>query len=203
MHPSCSLRAAIVQPGRNPRSRRAQPGSDPRHAGRPVRRGRADLSRAAAGAPERGGAADESRHGARDGRARARGARAARARPRAEARPRAGAVCSSARAIWRSGSPRKPSRRWSESWRRGRPTPSSRRMLAEAYAQSGRHVDAVTAAAQGRPSSRPKLPRGWFALGHAYNAVTQDAHGHVRRSPRRLALAPAARSPMRCWPMAG
>ena len=73
------------------RSRRAQPGRDPRDAGWPVRRGRADVSRSAAGAPERGGAADEPRHGARDGGARARGACAARARPRAQPRPRAGA----------------------------------------------------------------------------------------------------------------
>jgi tetratricopeptide (TPR) repeat protein len=49
-----------------------------------------------------------------------------------------------------------------------------RRMLAQAYAAVGRPVDAV---AQLRKITEvaPGLPAGWFALGHAYNAVTQDA----------------------------
>ena len=50
----------------------------------------------------------------------------------------------------------------------------SRRMLAQAYATSGRPTDA---AAELRTVTElaPGLPGGWYGLGHAYNAVTQDA----------------------------
>ena len=50
----------------------------------------------------------------------------------------------------------------------------SRRMLARAYAETGRPMEA---AAQLRAVTdlAPALPAGWYALGHAYNAVTQDA----------------------------
>ena len=50
----------------------------------------------------------------------------------------------------------------------------SRRMLADAYALSGRPVNAV-AELRKVTELAPKVPGGWFALGHAYNAVTQDA----------------------------
>ena len=65
-------------------------------------------------------------------------------------------------------------------------------MLAEAYAASGRPTDAVTELRKVTELA-PRLPGGWYALGHAYNAVTQDALAHVRRSTGRLALAAAAR----------
>jgi predicted Zn-dependent protease len=50
----------------------------------------------------------------------------------------------------------------------------SRRMLAEAYASAGRHTEAVTELRQVAELA-PRLPRGWYALGHAYNAITQNA----------------------------
>jgi predicted Zn-dependent protease len=50
----------------------------------------------------------------------------------------------------------------------------SRRMLAQAYAATGRPNDAV-AELRAVTAVAPKLPAGWYALGHAYNAVTQDA----------------------------
>ena len=51
-----------------------------------------------------------------------------------------------------------------------------RRMLAQAYAESRRPADA---AAQLRKVTElaPKLPAGWYALGHAYNEVAQQALG--------------------------
>jgi predicted Zn-dependent protease len=50
----------------------------------------------------------------------------------------------------------------------------SRRLLARAFVESGRVVDAV---AQLRTVTdlAPGVPAGWYGLGHAYNAVTQDA----------------------------
>ena len=50
----------------------------------------------------------------------------------------------------------------------------SRRMLARAYAETGRPMEAAT---QLRTVTdlAPALPAGWYALGHAYNGVTQDA----------------------------
>jgi tetratricopeptide (TPR) repeat protein len=52
--------------------------------------------------------------------------------------------------------------------------PEPPRLLASAYAAMGRHVDA---AAQLRRATElaPKLPGTWFALGHAYNEVAQQA----------------------------
>jgi tetratricopeptide (TPR) repeat protein len=50
----------------------------------------------------------------------------------------------------------------------------SRRMLAEAYASSGRPADAVVELRKVTEIA-PRLPGGWYALGHAYNAVTQTA----------------------------
>jgi tetratricopeptide (TPR) repeat protein len=50
----------------------------------------------------------------------------------------------------------------------------SRRMLAQAYAEAGRPNDAVVEL-RAVTGIAPRLPAGWYALGHAYNAVTQDA----------------------------
>lgn len=50
----------------------------------------------------------------------------------------------------------------------------SRRMLAQAYAETGRRNDAV-AALRTVTEIAPGLPAGWYALGHAYSALTQDA----------------------------
>jgi predicted Zn-dependent protease len=51
-----------------------------------------------------------------------------------------------------------------------------RRQLAQAYAAAGRQKDAVN---ELRTITRlaPKLPAAWFTLGHAYNAMAQDAMG--------------------------
>ena len=50
----------------------------------------------------------------------------------------------------------------------------SRRMLAQAYAAVGRHGDAV-ATLRGLTEVAPRLPAGWYALGHAYNALAQES----------------------------
>jgi tetratricopeptide (TPR) repeat protein len=50
----------------------------------------------------------------------------------------------------------------------------SHRMLAEAYGMSGRPTDAVTQLRKVTELA-PGVHRGWYALGHAYNAVTQAA----------------------------
>ena len=50
----------------------------------------------------------------------------------------------------------------------------NRRMLASAFAAVGRHTDAVTHFRRVTELA-PKLPAAWYALGHAYNAVAQDA----------------------------
>ena len=50
----------------------------------------------------------------------------------------------------------------------------SRRMLARAYAETGRLTEAV-AQLRAVTDLAPKLPAGWYALGHAYNSMTQDA----------------------------
>ena len=50
----------------------------------------------------------------------------------------------------------------------------NRRMLAEAYAASGRAADAL-AELRRITEIAPRDPAGWFALGHAYNGVAQDA----------------------------
>ena len=50
----------------------------------------------------------------------------------------------------------------------------SRRILAEEYSASGRFTDAV---AQLRRVTElaPELASAWYALGHAYNAIKQEA----------------------------
>jgi predicted Zn-dependent protease len=58
----------------------------------------------------------------------------------------------------------------------------SRRMLADAYATSGRSTDAVTEFRKVTELA-PRLPGGWYALGHAYNAVTQAAIGRFDEEP--------------------
>ena len=70
-----------------------------------------------------------------------------------------------------------------------------RRLLASAYAAVNRAADAV---AQLRRATElaPKLPAAWFALGHAYNEVAQQAIGAFAEQPgdspwRRLLLADA------------
>jgi predicted Zn-dependent protease len=77
-----------------------------------------------------------------------------------------------------------------------RPTEiEQRRMLAQAYAAVGRSVDAVGQLRRVTEAA-PRLPAGWYALGHAYNALTQDAmatfDGEAQDSPwRQLLLADA------------
>jgi tetratricopeptide (TPR) repeat protein len=57
----------------------------------------------------------------------------------------------------------------------GRPSDvESRRLLAQAYADTGRPTDAVVQL-RAVTDIAPKAPGGWYALGHAYNAVTQEA----------------------------
>jgi predicted Zn-dependent protease len=70
-----------------------------------------------------------------------------------------------------------------------------RRMLAQAYSASGRVVDAVTQLRKVTELA-PKFAAGWYALGHAYNAVTQEAMGTFGEAPgdepwRQLLLADA------------
>jgi predicted Zn-dependent protease len=50
----------------------------------------------------------------------------------------------------------------------------SRQMLAQAYTQTGHVAESVTEL-RAVTEIAPRLPAGWYALGHAYNAVTQDA----------------------------
>ncbi len=57
-----------------------------------------------------------------------------------------------------------------------------RRMLAQAYVAAGRPADALTHLRR-ITEIAPKLPAGWYALGHAYNAVTQDAMGTFEAEP--------------------
>lgn len=58
----------------------------------------------------------------------------------------------------------------------------SRRMLAQAYSGVGRTADAVT---QLRKITElaPVLPAAWHALGHAYNALAQEAMGTFDNQP--------------------
>ena len=78
----------------------------------------------------------------------------------------------------------------------GRPTEiEPRRMLAQAYSAVGRPVDAVTELRK-ITEVAPRLPAAWYALGHGYNALTQDAmatfDAEAEDSPwRRLLLADA------------
>jgi predicted Zn-dependent protease len=57
-----------------------------------------------------------------------------------------------------------------------------RRMLAQAFAASGRPAQAVTELRKVTELG-PKLPGGWYALGHAYNSLTQDAMGTFDDGP--------------------
>ncbi|CAN5822036.1 hypothetical protein BH24ACI5_BH24ACI5_21500 [soil metagenome] len=57
-----------------------------------------------------------------------------------------------------------------------------RRMLAQAYVVAGRPVDAVTHLRR-VTALAPSLPSGWYALGHAYNAVAQDAMSTFETEP--------------------
>jgi predicted Zn-dependent protease len=73
-----------------------------------------------------------------------------------------------------------------------------RRMLAQAYAAAGRRSDAVTQLRKVTELA-PKLPTAWYALGHAYNALTQEAMATFDRDPqdspwRQLLLADALMS---------
>jgi predicted Zn-dependent protease len=70
-----------------------------------------------------------------------------------------------------------------------------RRALASAYAGVGRSVDALTQLRR-ITELAPDLPEGWYAAGHAYNAVAQDAIGTFGDQPadapwKRLLLADA------------
>ena len=70
-----------------------------------------------------------------------------------------------------------------------------RRLLAQAYSAVGRSVDAVTQL-RSITEVAPRLPAAWYALGHAYNALTQEAmatfDAEAEDSPwRRLLLADA------------
>lgn len=58
----------------------------------------------------------------------------------------------------------------------------TRRMLAQAYAESGRRADAVTELRRVTEVA-PQLPGGWYALGQAYNAITQEAIGAFDTQP--------------------
>lgn len=65
----------------------------------------------------------------------------------------------------------------------GRPRDvESRRMLAQAYVAAGRPADAV-AHLRRITEIAPRLPGGWYALGHAYNALAQDALGTFEAEP--------------------
>jgi tetratricopeptide (TPR) repeat protein len=71
----------------------------------------------------------------------------------------------------------------------------NRRQLAEAYAAAERPVDALTELRK-ITQIAPKEPAGWYALGHGYNAVAQDAMATFNDSPgdrpwRQLLLADA------------
>ena len=55
-------------------------------------------------------------------------------------------------------------------------------MLAQAYIGAGRPADALTHLRR-ITEIAPRLPAGWYALGHAYNAVTQDAMSTFEAEP--------------------
>jgi predicted Zn-dependent protease len=58
----------------------------------------------------------------------------------------------------------------------------NRRMLAQAYAETGRPTEAA-AELRRVTDIAPKLPGGWFALGHAYNAIAQEAISTFEKQP--------------------
>ena len=65
----------------------------------------------------------------------------------------------------------------------GRPSDvESRRLLAQAYADTGRPTEAVVEL-RAVTEIAPKVPAGWYALGHAYNAVTQEAMSTFESQP--------------------
>ena len=65
----------------------------------------------------------------------------------------------------------------------GRPSDvESRRLLAQAYAETGRPTEAVVEL-RAVTEIAPKVPAGWYALGHAYNAVTQEAMSTFESQP--------------------
>ena len=71
----------------------------------------------------------------------------------------------------------------------------NRRMLAEAYAAAERPADAL-AELRKITETAPRVPAGWYALGHGYNAVAQDAMATFNDKPedqpwRQLLLADA------------
>ena len=71
----------------------------------------------------------------------------------------------------------------------------SRRLLAQAYAGAGKPAQALTHLRR-ITEIAPKLPQGWYSLGHVYNAVTQDAMSTFDNEPadspwRRLLVADA------------
>jgi predicted Zn-dependent protease len=71
----------------------------------------------------------------------------------------------------------------------------NRRMLAEAYAAAGRPADAL-AELRKITEVAPRDPAAWFALGHAYNGLAQDAMASFNDNPgdrpwRQLLLADA------------
>ncbi len=57
-----------------------------------------------------------------------------------------------------------------------------RRMLAQAYVAAGRAAEALTHLRK-ITEIAPKLPGGWYALGHAYNALAQDALSTFETEP--------------------
>lgn len=62
----------------------------------------------------------------------------------------------------------------------------SRRVLSQAYARTGRTTDAV-AELRRITELAPKTPAAWYALGHGYNAVTQDAMATFNDRPQEAA----------------
>lgn len=58
----------------------------------------------------------------------------------------------------------------------------SRRMLAQAYADTG-HPEQAVAELRAVTITAPALPGGWYALGHAYNALTQAAMATFETEP--------------------
>lgn len=58
----------------------------------------------------------------------------------------------------------------------------NRRMLAQAYVAAGRATDALMHLRR-ITEIAPRLPGGWHALGHAYNAVAQDALSTFEAEP--------------------
>jgi predicted Zn-dependent protease len=62
---------------------------------------------------------------------------------------------------------------------------NARRVLAEAYAGTGKPLDALTELRK-ITELAPRDPSGWFALGHAYNGFAQDAMATFNDRPEDL-----------------